>query len=221
MKKISILLFIMLFAINVNAAIKLESCTTEKMNKLKEVANKMEFGYTYEMKKDKLDPDYSYPEFTVTVSGLTKDLKALIINDFYSLDYKEIKGDSSGNGKISGFKEGEKVTITMKAYTPDQCSTRTVLVKQVKLPYYNYFYDKDFCLKNPNFKYCTEFTNEKISSENYNKELEKYQKQNETTEPVVENKGNNTLLFIGIGVGVVLIIGVVVVITIRRKKYEL
>ena len=221
MKKIFCLLIMMMFAVNVSAAIELEPCTTEKMNNLKEMVNKMEFNYTYEMKKDKDVPDYTYPEFTITIKGLTKDLKALIINDFYSLDYKEIINDGNGNGKISGFKQGEKVSITMKAYTPDKCSTKTVAVKQIKLPYYNQFYDKDYCLTNPNFKYCQEFTEEEVTNTKYYKELEKYEKENETTEPVVENKSDNTLLFIGVGVGVILVIGIVVVILVRRKKYEL
>lgn len=217
MKKYSLLFIIIVMVFNVKA-ITLEECTTEKMNALKEIANKMEFNYTYEMKEK---DGVKYPEYTIIATGLHEDIKTLIINDFYSLDYKEIRNDGKGNGKISGYGEGETVTITMKAYTPDKCSTKTVAVKQVKLPYYNQFYDKEFCLTNPNFKYCDEFTDTKITIEQYNKEKNKYLEEQKTEEPVIEKEQNNTLLIVGIGLGVIVIVVLVIYILIRRKKNEL
>lgn len=216
MKKRYLLLFLMIvLTVSLNVrAVTLDACTTEKMNNLKEIANKMEFNYTYENKNGVLD-------FTIHATGLNKEIKALIIQDFYSMNYKEFKNDGKGNSKLSGFKEGENVTITLKAYTPDQCSTRTVTVKQVKLPYHNEYYDEEFCKTNPNFKYCNEFTESKITKEQYDREMKKYleetKEQNQT-----EDKKDNLWLIIGIGVGVVAIVGgVVTYILIRRKKNEL
>lgn len=216
MKKYGLLFIIIMVVFNVKA-ITLEECTTEKMNALKEIANKMEFNYTYEMKEKDGE---KYPEFTINATGLHEDIKTLIINDFYSLDYKEIK-NNNGKGTITGYGEGETVTITMKAYTPDKCSTKTVAVKQVKLPYYNQFYDKEFCLTNPNFKYCDEFTDTKITIEQYNREKNKYLEEQKTEEPVTEKEQDNTFLIIGIGLGVIVIGGLVAYILIRRKKNEL
>ena len=155
--KVLFIIMIMMLGINVKA---LDACTTEKMNNLKEVASKIEFNYTYEMKET---DGYIYPEFTITATNLNEDLKALIIKDFYTLNYREFVDDGTGRGKLTGFVEGQNVTVTMKAYTVDECSTRTVLVKQVKLPYYNRYYDKEFCLTNPNFKYCSEFTEKEVT----------------------------------------------------------
>ena len=134
------LLFVFIFVFMIFSDVKgitLEECTTEKMNNLKEIAKKIEFNYTYEMKTS---GDVKYPDFTINAINLNKDLKALVIEDFESMNYREFKYDGKGNGSLSGFIEGQTVTITMKAYTIDKCSTKTVAVKQVKLPYYNYFF---------------------------------------------------------------------------------
>ena len=168
-KKILMILIIIFLSINVKAIV-IEDCTSEKMTKLKELANKIELRYTYELKND---DGYIYPIFKVHASNLHEDLKALIIEDFYSMRYQEFKNDGQGNGSINGFKEGETVTVTMKAYTDDECSTRTVAVKQIKMPYYNRFYDEEFCLTNPDFKYWVEFADIEITDDIYQKEMNK------------------------------------------------
>mgnify|MGYP007056161932 CR=1 FL=1 len=212
MKKIYLLLLLMMIALNTNA-ITLDTCTTEKMNNLKEIASKIEFNYTYEDKEGVLD-------FTIHATGLNNEIKALIIEDFYSMNYKEFKNDGTGNSKLSGFKEGDNVAVTLKAYTPDQCSTRTITVKQVKIPYRNLYYDEEFCKVNPNFKYCNEFIESKITKEQYDREMKKYLEGENVKEPE-ENKVN-VMLIIGIGVAAVALVGgVVTYILIRRKKNEL
>ena len=212
MKYKKLLFLIILFlCFNVNA-IELPACTTEKMNNLKATADKIYFRYTYTMKN-------SVPEFTIHASNLNKDLKALIIQDFYSMNYREFKNDGKGNGSLSGFYEGQNVTITIKAYTPDQCSTRTISTKQIKLPYYNHYYDETFCKENPNFIYCSEFIDINLTGEQYEKELEKYNKSKEVEPIVVEEESNNKMiLMIGIAVGVVLIITITTIYIIKRRK---
>ena len=83
----------------------------------------------YEMKEK---DGNKYPEYTITVGNLNVDLKVLIINDFYTLDYREFKNKGDNTGSLGVFSEGERVTITTKAYTADECSTRTVATKMIK-----------------------------------------------------------------------------------------
>lgn len=215
--KFLLILGIILLSVNVKG-ITLEPCTTEKMNALKEIAKKMDINYTYEMKEQ---DGVKYPEFTIHVNNMSEDLKVLIINDFYSLDYKEFRNEN-GKSSMSGFKAGDKVTITTKAYTPDKCSTKTVATKQIKLPYYNQYYEEEFCLENPNFKYCEEFIETDLTYEKYQKEKEKYLQEKEKQEEIEEEqKGNNKILIISIVSGIVIIGGVVAFIMIRRKQNEL
>ena len=217
MKKYCLLLIIMMLSLNVKA-ITLEKCTTEKMNRLKEIADKIEFNYTFNKNSKN---GYGYFDFTINATNLNKEIKALIIQDFYSMNYKEFKNDGKGNGSIKGFLEGENVSITLKAFTADECSTKTVTVKQVKLPYYNQFYDEEFCLTNPNFKYCSELTPSKVTKDMYDREMKKYIEENSNTKTNEDKNNNNIWLFVGIGAGVVLIGSVVAFILIRRKKNEL
>jgi len=218
MKNKFLLFFIVIMMVFNVKAITLEACTTEKMNALKEIANKMEFNYTYVMKEN---DGIKYPEFTINVSNMNKEIKVLIINDFYSLDYKEFV-NKDGKSSMSGFKQGEKVVITSKAYTPDKCSTNTVLTKTIKLPYYNQYYEEDFCLENPNFKYCEEFTDTDLSYEKYYKEKEKYLSDKEKLEEKDEKQSkSNIILIISIIGGIVVVGGAVVFIIVRRKKNEL
>ena len=219
-KIIGILMMILMISFSVKAAEdELEACTVEKKNKLKEIANKLEFNYTYEIKGKDIG---KHPEFTITVTNLHKDLKVLIIRNFYSMDYDEFRNDGTGKGSIKGFSEGRTVTITVKAYTADDCSTDTVLTKIIKLPYYNYYYDEEFCKTNPNFKYCEEFTENKITQQQYLREKNKYLESQKTETPVIETNNNNTIyIIVGIVIGIIIISIITIYIIKRRKKYSL
>ena len=216
MKNIKTILFVVLlfFVINVSAETE---CDTKEFSRLKELAKKVEFDYDYQVVDGVAD-------FSIHAVNLNEDLKVLIINNYYSGDYRQFSGDSEAT--LSGFTSGERVVVTIKGFVPNACSGVTVYTKTIKLPYYNIYY-KDFeCKGNEDFKYCKKLLTNNITEKEYYTQLEKYlqnkyeQKSSDDPSPISSNKD----LFLIIG-GAILIIGIISflinLIVKRRKKNKL
>ena len=215
MKKI-IILFVLLVSITFNVNAK-DNCDSKEFLRLKELAQKLEFDYEYKLVNDEAI-------FSVNVVNLNEDLKVVIMENYYNEQYKEFKDDGTGKGELNGFKSGERVVVTTKAFVPNWCSGKTVLTKTIKLPYYNNYYDEEKCKGNEDFKYCNILIDKKISEEDFNKQFENYLKQKENKENNSENNQNenndHTKLFIIIGVGVVIVVLISVIVAgiIKRRK---
>ncbi len=221
MKKIKYLLFIILILLTINVK-AVDSCDSKELVRLKELAKKIEFDYEYKV-------DGEDVEFTINATNLSKELKVLIIRNYYSGDYREFKGEETGS--LGGFMSGEKVVITIKGYVPNDCSGVTVLTKTIKLPYYNWFYDEDRCYGNEGFKYCKLLIDSNITEEEFEKQLNKYIdneikkiEEKDAKAEQEEKKESNNRIYIIIG-GVLLITALIAVIVVtiikRRKKNKL
>ncbi len=214
MKKLRYLLFfvLLLFSFNVKAA----ECDSKEFTRLKDLAKKIEFDYDYKLVNDNA-------VFSINAVNLNSDLRALIIDDYYNNKYKEFKGSTEAT--LNGFRSGEKVIVTIKAFVPNACSGETVLTKTLKMPYYNIFYEEDFCMENDDFKYCKKLLNTNVSESEYNRQREKYLKDKEQEQPpIVEPTKDNTLLYIIIvGVVLVIVISTLLIMSIvkRRKRNRL
>ncbi len=201
MKKIKYLILVMLvfFTINVKAA---DSCDTKELNRLKELAKKIEFDYDYTV----VDGNAN---FSIHAINLNEELKALIIKDYYNGDYREFIGNTEAT--LDGFTSGERIVITIKAFVPNACSGETVFTKTIKLPYYNIFYNEKDCTGFEDFKYCKPILNNNITQKEfydsylaYRAEiLEKLNKKDE------EVTSSNMDIYFLIG-GAVLIIAIIV-----------
>lgn len=212
MKRIKYLLLfvLMLFTFNVKAVV--DHCEKEELARLKELAKKVEFDYDYKLVNEKA-------VFSISAINLNEDLKVVIIDDYFSLNYKEFKNDGTGKGTLDSFNSGEKVVVTIQGYVPNFCSGKTLLTKTIKLPYYNYYYDAERCNGNEDFKYCKQLISSNITKESFENEFALYLKSKETKEEEEEKKKDNTLIYIIIG-GVcgVLAIGATTMIIINTKK---
>jgi len=220
MKKIKCLLLVMLvfFTINVKAA---DSCDTKELNRLKELAKKIEFDYDYKVVDDVAD-------FTINAHNLNEDLKVMIIENYYADKYREFKGTTDGS--LSGFKSGERVVITIKGFVPNGCSGKTVLTKTIKLPYYNIYYVKykPRCEANADFKYCKYLLDSNITEEEFEREFNRYYNKNirdyiEKKDSINEEQNNSSShTYIIIAVVILLLVMVVVVIKkiikVRKKN---
>ena len=174
MKKIKYLLPIILLLLTLNVKAD-EKCQTSEYSRLKELAQKIEFDYDYIL----VD---GVANFSIKAVNLNSDLKVIIIEDYYRDKYKEFKDNSTHIATLNGFKSGERVAVTIKAFVPNWCSGTTLLTKTVKLPYYNYFYDENECKGNEDFKYCKVLLDSNITQDTFNKEFEIYR-----TEKIKDN----------------------------------
>lgn len=217
MKRIKCLLLVLLLivAINVKAA---SNCDSKELVRLKDLAKKVEFDYTYKLENNKA-------LFSINAVNLNKELKVLVIENYYEGKYKEFKDSATHTATLNNFEDGSKVSVTIKAFVPNWCSGETLLTKIVKIPYYNYSYDEEKCKGHEDFKYCKLLIDKKISQEEFDQQLEIYLKNKKTGEKNIDNEKNDDMTLYLIIAGVVLIIVlttfVVMSVVKRRKKNSL
>lgn len=215
-RKIIIIVILLFCFIKVEA-----SCDNNRFNELKSIAERVEFKYDYNT------DNKSNPSFTITAMNLNQEVKPLIIKNYYTDDYREFKYTSTKQSSLTGFKAGESVKITFKAYTADDCAAETVLTKIIKLPYYNSFYNTDICKNNRSFKYCqSELSSYSISESLFNKELNNYlnNKDNNSNNDNSNNEDNKNSFHIDEYIGLIIIIFIIllliVLIIIKIKQVK-
>ena len=215
--------FVLFFCIPVFAG----TCQSDELKRLKELANKVEFTYDYsESEEEDEFGTYTITNFKIKASNLSPDLEVMIINNYYTGDYRVFKYNSSGEYELDGFDSGEKVTITIKGYVPNGCSGKDVLVRTINLPYYNSFSKSEECKSNPEFKYCSKLLEKSVSDYQFYVEYEKYTETGDSSyEGNEENNKStnyNNYIIIGlVGVGLVLLIVVIMVIAKKRKRNQI
>ena len=208
MKRI-FLICMMLFTFNVYA-----KCDSNELNRLKELAKKVEFTYQY-------TGDKNNQYFDITASNLHEDLKVLIIKDYYMDDYQEFKYNSKKTFKLSKFENDSKVKITIKAFVPNECSGETVYTKTIDLPFYNSYQNSNECLQYPDFKYCQEFLDNSISKTTFDSALHDYieDKENISSEdPVEEKKDYGFIIFLVVIILLVIMGTFGIMLVIKNKK---
>ncbi len=218
MKKIFyiLLVIISIFMVNVKADDDIYQCEKEEKQRLKDLASKLE--YTYDYRKDEND----VINFSITISNMNEDLK-ILITDNLANGNKEFKYNDTKKSTLSGFSSGQKVNLAINGFVVNWCSGVTIATKQIKLPYYNYNYDEEFCKDNSDFKYCKQLLDTKITQEEYDSALKKYlsskEKGEEPTKIEDKEESNwNLLIIIGSIVGVLIIIVTVGMIVIKRRR---
>lgn len=215
MRKIKYILFVILLflAINVKAD---SNCDKNELARLKELARKVEFDYSYKLVDEKA-------VFSINAVNTNEELK-LIVGDILG-DYREFDDNGSNKASLNDLKPGERVTIKTLAFVPNFCSFHELTSKTIILPYYNYYYDEEKCKGNEDFKYCKLLINSNITQSEFDRQFELYlkNKQEKGDNPIAA-KEDNTGLYITI-VAIVLAIIVVVLIIVnivnRRKKNRL
>ena len=185
MNKKILCLILLLFTINVKAVEK-DQCEKTELKRLKEAASHLVYTYEYNDEKNTFD---------IIVDNITSEIRPLVIYSWDLLEFDEFKPNSSGTGKLSGFKPGQKVKITTKAYVNNACSAKDVAIKTMALPYRNPFYNSSECAKNPEFKLCiNKLTNVNITEKTFKEEYAKYLKELEKGTPTMVI--NNTKIYI-------------------------
>lgn len=180
-----------------------EICTNNEISRLKELANKVDIHYEYDIKKENVDgEEYVDYNFKLVASNLNSELKVIIPEDYYMLKYREFKYNESKTFTIENFNMGEKVTVEIRAFSNNECAGRVLLTKTISIPYYNSMYESDECKGFEDFIYCkNELTDKEVTFDEFYNKLEEYKKNKKTNEegnniPANEQKGNNIYLII-------------------------
>jgi hypothetical protein len=212
MKKIKYLLLIILvlFVVNVKAE---DKCAKEELTRLKELAKKVEFDYDYGLVND-------IANFSISVYNLNEELDVLIIEDYYMDKYQRFLDLGEHVGTLDGFKSGEKVTVTIKAFVDNKCAGETLLTKTIKLPYYNYFYDDNICVGHVDFKYCKILLDSNITQTIFDEQYITYLENKENNNKIIIPVENNWTLIIIIGsiVLVLLVLVTISMIIVRKRR---
>ena len=224
MKKILYVFVMLMLLLNINVKAA-DTCTKEELARLKELASKVEINYDYEFKEVKQNGEIlGYPVFSLTATNLNSDLKVMIIENYLEQKYKEFKDGDKTSATIKNFKEGDKVNITIKAFVPNKCSGKTVGSKTIKFPYYNKYSEESTCVPYLDFKYCATFTENIITRDIFERELEKYiESQNNTDIPETNDENDSTILIIigSIAGSVIILLGITAIIVKRKRKNSL
>lgn len=218
MKKVKYLLitFIVLFTINVKA-----SCSTEEMNRLATLAKNVEFTYDYKLENlSDESGTYEYANFSITAYNLNKEVKVLIIDDYYLSQYQEFKYTDNKIYTLSNFSNNEKVLITFKGLTTNDCSGTTVYTKTINLPFYNSYANEESCQEYPDFKYCKTLLNDRISYETFMTEMDKYIASLKNDDNPSNDKSGIDYKSLIIGIVIVLTIILVITLYVMRIKKE-
>ena len=134
----------------------------------------------------------------------------------------------SYNGKIVSANDIKNMSFynrhqvfELYSYVDNLCTDELIKKVVVDLPTVNsyYYFNKEKCLENPDFKYCQEFLDIKdISYEEIDKLFQEYIKKDDNNS---SKKNNNYLLYILIGISVAIIITITLVIKHRKNKEDL
>ncbi len=210
MKKIIVIMIVFFISLNVYA---IDACSTSELSRLNELANNVTFKSNYNIIEDDEVEEINVI-YNIEISNYSDDLK---ISYKTTYDDEIIEVDPKV-GLDADFSPTDNVTFYIRAYTDNMCTTKLLKTVTVKLPEYNeyYYYHKDKCDNNSDFKYCKEFMDVDISDEEIEKLFDEYLKKDDIIN-VPEVVKNNKAIIFGCIYGVV-VIGIVAVILIVLEK---
>ena len=224
MKKVLYILMVMIVGLsikNVNAY-TVPACTAKEMDRLRELASNVEFKTEYDIETVDKENKELVVNYKIQIVNFDKDLKIHYNNKFGSSSEDEILDNTTTN--ITGVAPGDTYTFKIYSYTDNLCTDEVLKTVAVTLPKLNeyYYFNKEKCDQNPDFKYCKEFMDVgDLYFEDIDKEFDEYLNPS-TNNPVSKALGGNIPLYLIIGGGVLVvgIVAVVIFLIIKKKKKD-
>lgn len=221
-----ICIFIFVICMDVKAV---DTCSTEELARLKELANNVEIKYEYELVKYDVEDEDIEKNYDVI-------FKLKVLNFHDNLKLYENNNDEDNNNYINiedfedtNFWPGKSFTFQIYSYVDNDCTYKVLRNFSFKLPYYNDYYHlhKEKCDQYKEFEYCSELINQKIDKddEEINEMFDKYIQSLDDNKK--NNKNNNTFQsildifnnqFIIYGIVAVIITLIIVIIVKKNKK---
>lgn len=210
---------------NVYAA---DACESSELSRLRKLAEKVEFDYSYEIKEIENDDNLlvRFAEYNLNVVNLNSEIQ-VYVTDTKSNITKMVKASNGNSGSVGTFFDGDTLEIKIQAYTRNACSGKTIITKKIKLPYYNVFSTYNICQNDDFCGICSEFLDHEYSVEEFKKDVDKcYATRNhELIDNITKNNSNNNdnlsksyLWYYFGGIALLLIIMIILLIFSKRKK---
>jgi len=222
MKRI-ILVLLLLVSINVYA----DGCDRNELNRLKKEASKITYSYEFDEIKD-ANGVVVGGTYDIILDNISTEVKPMIIYSWIGMSFDEFKRDENGTAtskdfKPEGYNPGDSVRITVKAFVNNDCIAKDLVIRTIKLPYFNDFINSEDCKKYPGFKLCkNQFSTSKITERQFKTELNKYIENNKKNPMIMDV--DNTVLYIMIGVAIFIPIAIMIykyIKAIYKKREEL
>ena len=194
-----------------------EACTQSEMERLKELAKNVEFKPSYEISYVDDENKNVEVNYKIQIINFDSDLRIE-----YTSKYEEEDTLKSDTKEITNLADGDKLTFKIYSYTTNLCTDEILKTVNVDLPKVNdyYYFNKEKCDDNKDFKYCKEFMNtDDLDFEDIDKEFEEYL--NPNIEELINKMDKKIFIYIGIGVGVIVVGTIVIVCLKKKKKYDL
>lgn len=209
------LLTIFLFLITSLKVDAYEACTQSEMERLKELAKNVEFKPSYEISYVDDENKNVEVNYKIQIINFDSDLRIE-----YTSKYEEEDTLKSDTKEITNLADGDKFTFKIYSYTTNLCTDEILKTVTVDLPKVNdyYYFNKEKCDDNKDFKYCKEFMNtDDLDFEDIDKEFEEYL--NPNIEELINKMDKKIFIYIGIGVGVI-VVGTIVIVCLKKKKKD-
>lgn len=173
MKKINYILPIIMMFLTINVK-AVNQCTSDEMNRLRSLANNVQFKTEYEIIDGTEDEESGdiFAQYKIKVINMSDELR-ISYRDIGNSDFTDVSVSELDDISFYG---GTNLEFKIYAYTNNLCIDELLKTEKLNLPLYNTFYrdNKDKCKKYPEFKYCKEFIEDNKTEDEINKEFEKY-----------------------------------------------
>ena len=180
MKKIILIIFL-LIPIGVSARSK-TNCDYNLVSNLKKIAGNVDITYTYNIIDDSV-------YFDVTLVNIQPDMYFIYSGDKNTYFYSDtVNGEITLSNIFSGFS-----TFTFYSNRSD-CMNEKLVVKNIKLPYYNRFYHYDECIGIENYRLCQKWLKYEDSYENFVYNVNEYKSSLNNQNDVENITGNKSFI---------------------------
>lgn len=183
----------------------LESCESELIKKLKEVANGISVEYYPVKILDELDTtnpedaiswdgdtDFYITEVEIKVKGLTDDVYLKIKNTI-NMDVINVGPEDYKNGEYTFFSPdiAKRITFIIEIVSnKGECLNQIVRKVSFNTKVYNIYSDTSACIMYPNYSKCNQMINEELSYDEFHTGLKKYIEKN----PGIEKEGQKNII---------------------------
>lgn len=217
MKRLKIILMIVLFFITTNV-FAIDNCTNDEMKRLRELANNVKINYEYTVDDEIIEEETVYVHYNIKVINLSDDLKI-----YYNGEDNNLRLYSKEEIENMEFSSGTTHKFYLYSYTNNLCIDELIKTISVKFPVVNsyYYFNKEKCLNNQDFKYCKEFSNEEnYSFEEIDKMFDDYLNKGNSNNGNQINKYLTKYIYYIIGIIILILVIVIVIIKVKKNKKE-
>lgn len=214
MRKYLIVLITLVLFFSCKNVLAIEECTSNEFNRLKELANNINFSaeINYETVKDMeiVEEKFVSAFYDVKVLNSTPELKIYYEMNGYKYEVEDNYIETLESGKIKFY---------IYAYTANLCVDELIMTKTLELEELNsyYYYNKEKCQQYSDFKYCQEFYNNDLSFEEIEKEFDDYLKENNPDSSF--SNSSNYILYIFVTI-IFIILVIVILFFVKRKRKD-